>query len=1032
MLSFLRPVFVGILIGMNMGASSWAQQVIPRFVHRFRPPAGTNFNVTGAVEDAQGRLWFATNEGVVRFDGQQFRVYHDPVLGHGDDYFHLVSSPDGRIWCKLGRGSALSYIDPKLDRIIRVPDSSRLVREYLSQWRSNYVFADAQATVWIALRRRGLIRFNPRTYAVEKVFDQPDEAARWITQDPAGTIWFTTNKAVYAYNPVSRVLKRYRDELGSPNRTQSGTAAGSMEDLFAIGIHARPDGRILVALSDEVDVIEPTTGQVTRLELLPNKYYPAQIALDFHEDPQGNTYFRTMAANYRYTRAGRLEQLEFSGLSGRVNYLLPSRTNRLWVSSEQTLLAYDLAHVRPLPALNLLDITVNGTRLEKDTERHQLKRDSLGHPTLIVEEGDLITLRLSPYIDNVTRTFRFRLEGYDQQWNVTEDATGTVSYQLSAGTYTLLLNRFILPRGWSREVPSLTLVVRPPFWKTGWFWAFVLVATGILGTVLLQSWNRRRILRQELARREFEAATLRNLDEMKSRFFTNITHELRTPLTIILNATEQLSIAPLNTSDQKLLQAARRNTQQLMRLINETLDMARLDAGKLERHEQLGDPLMLVEQVVVQFEGLADQKQLSLTWKGESPISANQFLYRFDADKLEKIIYNLLANAVKFTPPGGQVRVEGRISDDHLFLLRVADTGIGIAADDLTHIFERFHQVDSSSTRAYPGTGIGLALVKELTEWLGGTITIESALEKGSTFTLNLPLSLSTAAPRSTEEPTGQSVTLVPQPKPVREDSPANVSSNDTARPWLLIVEDNEELRRYMSDALSDQYQLITAENGLLGWEQALEEIPDLIVSDVMMPELDGYELVERLKSDERTSHIPVLLLTAKSTYESRLKGFGAGADDYVEKPFSLVELSLRIRNCLRTRLQWQRHLTGGIQKGPVGTSFHPELDREEQFLARLRTVILKHLTDESVDVDWLVEQAGMSRTQLHRKITALTGMSTSRFIHKVRLEKAVELLQTGQLNVAQVAQQVGYSSQSYFTKMFQEQYGYSPIRLRV
>ncbi|UFH52789.1 histidine kinase dimerization/phospho-acceptor domain-containing protein [Spirosoma sp. KNUC1025] len=646
----LPRAIVGILVGMSMGLSSGAQQVMPRFVDRFSPPTGVNFNITGATEDAQGKLWFATHEGIVRFDGRQFRVYHDPVLGQGDDYFHLVPSPDGRIWCKLGRGSALSYIDPALDRIIRVPDSSRLVREYLSQWRSNYVFADAQATVWIALRRRGLIRFNPRTYAVEKVFDQPDEAARWITQDPSGTIWFTTNKAVYAYHPVSRQLKRYRDELGPPNRKQSGTTASSTEDLFAIGIHARQDGRILVGLSDEVDVIEPTTGQITRLELLPNKFYPAQIALDFHEDPLGNTYFRTMAANYCYTRAGKLEQLEFSGLSGRVNYLLPSRTRRLWVSSEQTLLAYDLTHLRPLPALNLLDVIVNGTRLEKVTKRHQLVRDSLGHPTLTVEEGDLITLRISPYIDDVTRTFRFRLKGYDQQWNVTEDATGTVSYQLSAGTYTLLLNRFIVPGGWSRDVSSLTLVVRPPFWKTGWFWAIVLVATGTLGTVLIQSWNRRRILRQELARREFEAATLRELDEMKSRFFTNITHELRTPLTIILNATEQLSKSPLTESDQRQLQAARRNTRQLMRLINETLDMAKLDAGKLERHEHIGDPLAFVGQVVTQFAGLAEQKQLSLSWQGEPPGEASALLYRFDSDKLEKITYNLLANALKFTP----------------------------------------------------------------------------------------------------------------------------------------------------------------------------------------------------------------------------------------------------------------------------------------------------------------------------------------------------------------------------------------------
>ncbi|UFH52788.1 response regulator [Spirosoma sp. KNUC1025] len=365
-------------------------------------------------------------------------------------------------------------------------------------------------------------------------------------------------------------------------------------------------------------------------------------------------------------------------------------------------------------------------------------------------------------------------------------------------------------------------------------------------------------------------------------------------------------------------------------------------------------------------------------------------------------------------------------------MLRIADTGIGIAADELTQIFERFHQVDSSSTRAYAGTGIGLALVKELTEWLGGTITVDSVLGQGSTFTLSLPLSPSGATQMPAKEPMGQPAPALLQPKPVEVAVAVDGLSEDLNRPLLLIVEDNEDLRTYMSDALSAQYQIITAENGRLGLKQALEKVPDLIVSDVMMAELDGYELVERLKADERTSHIPIVLLTAKSSYASRIQGFGAGADEYVEKPFSLVELILRIKNCLRTRMQWQRHLTAGLQKGPVEPLAHPQLDREEQFLARLRAIILNHLTDEAVDVDWLVEQAGMSRTQLHRKITALTGMSTSRFINKVRLEKAVDLLQTGELNVAQVAQRVGYSSQSYFTKMFQEQYGYSPIRLRV
>ena len=256
-------------------------------------------------------------------------------------------------------------------------------------------------------------------------------------------------------------------------------------------------------------------------------------------------------------------------------------------------------------------------------------------------------------------------------------------------------------------------------------------------------------------------------------------------------------------------------------------------------------------------------------------------------------------------------------------------------------------------------------------------------------------------------------------------------SSDEASRSLVLVVEDNEELRTYISDHLATEYRVVSAENGRQGLEQALAEIPDLIVSDVMMPELDGYELVERLKTDERTSHIPIVLLTAKSSYDSRMKGLGAGADDYLGKPFSLAELSLRIGNCLRTRQRWQRRLTAGATASKSDLPAHPQIDKEERFLARLRGLILDHLADEIVDVDWLSDQAGMSRAQLHRKLVALTSMNTTRFIHSVRLGRAVELLQRGEMKM-NVAQAVGYSSQSYFAKVFQEHFGYPPNALKV
>uniref|UniRef100_UPI003B3A51E8 ATP-binding protein n=1 Tax=Spirosoma sp. TaxID=1899569 RepID=UPI003B3A51E8 len=445
----------------------------------------------------------------------------------------------------------------------------------------------------------------------------------------------------------------------------------------------------------------------------------------------------------------------------------------------------------------------------------------------------------------------------------------------------------------------------------------------------------------------------------------------------------------------------------------------RLDAGKLDRRDCVGDPVAFIAQVTTQLRDLARQRQIDLDWSGASyavppdPNEASSRQYRFDDEKLEKITYNLLSNALKFTPAGGQVRVEARISADHHLLLQVSDTGIGIPADQLPRIFERFYQVDNSLTRTHSGTGIGLALVHELTNWLGGTVQVKSTVGKGSCFTVDLPMAIDPFLSVADEEVLDQPI--------------------DTYLPLLLIIEDNDELRSYVSSHLVASYRVVTADNGRMGLQQALRDVPDLIVSDVMMPELDGYELVERLKNDERTSHIPIILLTAKASYASRMKGLGAGADDYIDKPFSLEELKLRIGNSLRTRWNWQRRLTTSQSSSELGmTTSDPRLSKEERFLTRLRNLILDHLTNEAVGADWLAAQAGMSRVQLHRKLIALTNQSTTRFIHSVRLAKAVELLQTGEFNVAQVAQAVGYNSQSYFTKVFQEHFGYPPLAIKV
>ncbi len=1029
-----------LLLGLTAGPGK-AQLLVPRLLRQFDQKPGLSMTALSMTHDPQGRIWMASTNGIVCFDGRQFRVLHDPVFKEGDFYYNLAASPDGRIWFKMGWGYSLSYVDTHQERIVRVSDTTRLVRDYLAKYGSHSLYADAQANLWISLQKHGLLKFNPRTLAVEHIVDQGLNIG-FITQDRRGMLYFTTDtQGFFGYNPQTRKLTNYR------HHDEDTTSVGSNATY---GVQARPDGSILVGLIDGANLFQPTTGQFQNLglniPLTTNPQTPSLIK-EFTLDAQGNAYFALGKLIFRYTAQGILQRVGVSSPTQGTNTLHVSPPNRLWISSADKLYEYDLNQARLVRSLLLLKVTVNGTELGNNTSATQnLVYDIQGHPTLTVRENDPFTLQFALSAKSGPKTLRWRLNGYNQEWLASQSKRGEAAYQLPAGTYTFTVNQGLESGGWEPTVSTLTIVVVAPFWKTPAFLAFVLLTVVGLGYYFIRTYIRRRQLAQQLASEQQEAASLRQLDELKTRFFSNVTHEFRTPLTIILNATEQLTAKAAASDEQPEIATIQRHAHQLLRLITETLDIARLDAGKLEANTQLGNPIWFMGQVVAQFAGLAGQRGLALTYNTHpatpqgsnyestlNGMSADDALFRFDGEKWKKIAYNLLANALKFTPSGGSVQVTGHIRADNRFVLAVRDTGIGIPANQQERIFERFHQVDGRSTRAYSGTGIGLALVRELATWLGGQVTVTSQPDQGSTFTVELPLvvpdqdhaALLADAPSMIQPAPGR----VYKPDSARATEFTGPASNATPKPLVLVIEDNEDLRAQVVDYLSRTYQVLSAENGRLGWEQALAEVPDLIVSDVMMPELDGYELLERLKNDERTSHIPVILLTARSAPESRMQGLQIGADDFLVKPFRLAELSLRIGNGLRTRQHWQKRFLA--QPAPGSAPLSAEPSREEAFLNRLRQLILTQLDSDALDVDWLARQANMSRTQLNRKLSALTDLSPNRFIQRVRLERAAELLQTGELNVAQVAYQIGYNSPSHFTKVFQDHFGYPPTKLK-
>jgi signal transduction histidine kinase/DNA-binding response OmpR family regulator len=522
---------------------------------------------------------------------------------------------------------------------------------------------------------------------------------------------------------------------------------------------------------------------------------------------------------------------------------------------------------------------------------------------------------------------------------------------------------------------------------------------------------------------EAKANQYHALNNLKSRFFANISHEFRTPLTLLLAPIKNRLEKVEEPTERQELSMMHRYTTQLLNLVNELLDLSKLEAETLKLKPRRGNLVAFMNLLADQFQSLANSKQISFQIAAPEQ---NIFLL-FDPVVLEKIFRNLLSNAFKFTPDGGEIKLEITRAAQAQVLIRVQDSGIGIAPEHLQKIFDRFYQVDSSLDRQYEGTGIGLSLTKELVELHQGTIEVESSPGKGSNFSVRIPL---------------ESPVFHPEESPVNESEPAYVPESvaailvdkapTTIAPQIspeladtvLVVEDNADLRQFLATNLRPHFKVLEACNGQEGIRIGLQEVPDLIISDLMMPVTHGLQLCQELKSDDRTSHIPIILLTARVDAESRLQGYQLRADDYMPKPFELPELLARVKNLIEGRKllreKYRGHLMLGLRQIEVESM-------DERFLRKCLALVEAHLTDEGFGVDILAREIGMSPTQLYRKLRALTGQVPNEFIRSLRLKRAAELLTRRMGNVAEVAYEVGFSNLSYFAKCFREKYGVSP-----
>jgi DNA-binding response OmpR family regulator/two-component sensor histidine kinase len=459
-----------------------------------------------------------------------------------------------------------------------------------------------------------------------------------------------------------------------------------------------------------------------------------------------------------------------------------------------------------------------------------------------------------------------------------------------------------------------------------------------------------------------------------------------------------------------------------LQLINQLLDSAKLEASSMRLEESRGDVVMFVGQLIEPFRLQAEKKGIRLEYISEDKPSE----YLFDAEKLEKIFDNLLANALKFTPSGGTVQVELTCypakEDKIMFSLKVSDTGIGIAAHQLPFIFKRFYQVNNSHTRNLAGSGLGLSLVKELTELLGGEVEVESQLGKGTTFRVTLPLR--EAESSVTSMPISALPVIAHQQETVLPDLP---DFNENA-PLILVVEDHEELREFIAGSLAIKYRVITANDGEEGWQLAQQELPNLVISDVAMPQMDGFTLSELIKSTPLTSHIALILLTASTSAEKRVKGLSTGANDYLPKPFNLQELHLRVANWLSYQQTLQKYWLEKFGQANLIELAAPlaEPPVEDPFLLKVNEVLQRELANSAFSVEELAQEMAVSLRSLHRKLSFLTGMNASDLLRTYRLNKAAALLREG-YSVSEAAYQVGFEGLSYFSKCFKAQFSVSP-----
>ncbi|MCB0565766.1 MAG: response regulator [Phaeodactylibacter sp.] len=962
----------------------------------------TGDRVVKIAKDQEGALWIATLEGGVnKFNplDNSFQAFtDDPTQSashslSSNRVWDLALDRNGRIWAGTW-ADGLNRIDPASGVIKQYREKTDSSRSPCSdQIRSLYL--DKDDILWIGTLY-GLSRMDIKTEAFTHFFHDPKDLSSlsngliWcIFRDREDKLWVGTSVGLNQYDPATNSFKRYYEKDGLP----SNRIYGLLED---------GEGRLWVSTDNG-------------------------LARKTH--PSSPTAFRAFKAKDGLGSTGFLPRAHF----------LNEQNGQLYFGSTDGLLVVDpgLLHGNKptfqfaLHAFSTLD---PGARQGKPVVNYFI--DSHDEPIVLTHRDQLLDLTLADLSWNskATSSYEYQLTGFNQQWLALGEDMKMRFTNLAPGDYTLWVRGIGLDNVPSDPVQLLAITVLPPWWKS--WWAYALYLLTIFG---LFFGSYRFLLNRHLQKMEVD--NLRMLNELKNKLYTNITHEFRTPLTIINGMIEQVS------GHDKVKQLIKRNSTSLLQLVNQILDLRKIEMGKLKIELVRGDIVLYLQYVLSSFEALAGLKGIQLHFlPNESEVWMD-----FDRERLLRVISNLLSNAIKFTPEKGNIYLALEIisaaeaidSDQKILQIQVTDTGMGIPEDQQAHIFERFYQVENTTENdpggaqmqmpylgAGGGTGIGLALIKELISLMNGEIQVNSQLGIGTTFTIHLPIqqqAVKIDIHKAMLDDLDMQISNQINPEETETTLTSTVGKANSENPSLLIVEDNLDVMQYLISLLEDKYELLQAYDGQEGINLALEQIPDLIVSDVMMPVKNGYELCATLKQDERTSHIPIVLLTAKTGIESRIQGFEQGADAYLAKPFNQRELFIRLEKLVELRNQLRTRYQNLVPHAPSEVR---AFQQQDAFMAKLRKVVESKMEDSRFGPSQLCDEIDISRSQLHLKLKALTNRSASSFIRSIRLQKAKTLLQSTELSVSQVAEKAGFNNLSYFSKKFTDEFGINPKKV--